>query len=516
MGLGGSNPSPGANQMELPHTSKERKILKAIVFFVILLAFLAVVATPPFVNAAPSLLASGDPGVAPLYTTRDTQVTLTGGGFASNKAYYVWVRAPNNNRTHYLGTSFTTLSSGLIPPSIGLPISPNATSGTYLVSVSNSTSTDTAEARAHFGIWGPAKPLYQRTESLLVAGGGLFPGASFKLSIRDPLGAYVNTATIASDATGNFNYTWRISADSVAEAYTVIVDGTGTFDNAQLDYVSDSKFTVTPAVLGVQVAQQPNVSYQRTDAATFSFSLKYPDGSPVLKANPTIQPVILMRNQSTVGSANVSLIDSSNGIWGANFKIPANATLSSNYRFVLPAMSFDDGSGNKGGATDTSSQYFNVQNASLAITSKVNGTQIQVPFGQISIVSKILYPDGSPLTNGTVVVSVLSGSSTHQIPLQYDPTLRGWRGSYSSSLSDLWTVGTWTLKVSAIDLFGNSGTSTYEVAAQPYLFLLILAAIIAVVLFGRWAISRYGRKVYFRARKIIQRLRSLATERSRP
>ncbi len=65
-------------------------------------------------------------------------------------------------------------------------------------------------------------------------------------------------------------------------------------------------------------------------------------------------------------------------------------------------MSFDDGFGNKGSTSDVLSGYFQVNNASLLITSQVNGTQIQVPFGQVSIISKIAYPDGTPMSNGTV------------------------------------------------------------------------------------------------------------------
>jgi hypothetical protein len=179
-------------------------------------------------------------------------------------------------------------------------------------------------------------------------------------------------------------------------------------------------------------------------------------------------------------------------------------------------MSFDDGFGNKGGAVDISSQYFEVQNASLLITSEVNGTQIQVPFGQVSIISRIAYPDGTPLTNGTVSVSVSTDSSASELNLTYDQSIRAWRGSYSSAFWDLWRVGKWTLKVQATDLFGNSGTSTYEVAAQPYLFLALVAVIIAVVLFARWTVLRFGRKVYFRIRKILQKLRSLSAKRLHP
>ena len=63
------------------------------------------------------------------------------------------------------------------------------------------------------------------------------------------------------------------------------------------------------------------------------------------------------------------------------------------------------------------------------------------------------------------------------------------------------------MKVDAVDTFGNSGTASYDVTAQLYLFLVLVAVIVAAALFARWTVSRYGRRVYFRARKIIQRFR---------
>lgn len=483
----------------------------------ILIALVILASTLPLsIQAAPTLQASSDPHIPPLYTQRDKQVTLSGSGYLTSQAYYVWVRNPPENGTHYGGVSFTPLSSSQIPPGIGLPISANATLGTYMVSVSTSSVFDNSQARAHFGIWGTLKPLYQRTESVTIMGGGLFPGVSSKLSLRSPAGDYVKTASIVSSVKGDFNYTWRVPEDAITETYKVIIDGTGTFDDAQQDYLSESKFSVTQATLGVKVVQQPTQSYARTEKAKITLALTYPDGSPVIRSDQTIRPLLLMQNQSTVGSTSITPIDTSNGVWAGELKINANATTSQRYRFALPAMSFDDGFGNKGGAVDTFSDYFEVRNASMIITSEVNGTQIQVPFGQVSIISRVTYPDGTSLTNGTVRVSVSTASSKSEIKLNFDPSINAWRGAYTSGLGDLWHVGTWTLRVQVVDQYGNSGTAVYEVAAQPYLLIVIIGIVVVVVLFGRWTISRYGRKTYFRIRKLIQKLRALSTERIRP
>ncbi|MGD0422506.1 MAG: hypothetical protein ABSA92_03500 [Candidatus Bathyarchaeia archaeon] len=469
---------------------------------IMLLAIILFTSLPGHVRAAQTLSTA-----QPLYTMRDSQVTLVGNGY-SNQPYFIWAEGPNDNHTTYTSISFTPVSGGYIPPSVGLPITSQSSIGTYLVSISTSSSDDNSVASAHYGIWGTLKPLYQRTETANILGGGLFAGTSFKVSIRNPAGNYVITSSIIVNSNGDFNYSWRIPVDAVPETYKVLIDGTGTYDNAQQDYVSEAQFSVTPATLYPKISTQPDQSYQRTDLAKLSLSLTYPDGSAVATVLSNAHPIVLLQNQSTVAFASLSLSDQTNGIWGVTTKLPVNATISSKYRFELPAMSFDDGFGNKGGPTDAYTNYFSVNNASLTISSSINGTEIQIPFGAVSIISKISYPDGTPLTaNATVSVSVSTGPSKSLLTLSYDPIVGAWRGSYPSSISDLWHVGTWTLKVEATDSYGNSGSASYEISAQPYVFLVIVAVIVSLALVGRWAYARYGRKVYFRTRKLIQRFR---------
>ncbi|HXZ90362.1 MAG TPA: hypothetical protein VEG61_04805 [Candidatus Dormibacteraeota bacterium] len=472
---------------------KHETILAFVAFTLILLS------TPISAGAAPVLGTD-----QPLYTIRDKQVTLTGSGLSPGQTYYVWVKGPVDNKTRYTGTSFLPVSGGLVPPDIAYPLNPNATLGTYILSLSTSSTVDNAQAVAHFGVWGTAQPVYQRTETVNILGGGIFPSTGLRLTIRDPAGNIVDQTTMASTAYGDFNQTWRIPKDAITDVFTAFIDGTGVFDNAQEDFVSQAKFTVTQAVLSLRVYQEPNSTYQRTQNAALSIVLQYPDGSPVTSSAPNIQPAMLLQNQVTAAFANLTLVDSANGVWLAESKILANATPSAKYRFEIPSMSFDDGYGNKGGAVDTYSNFFSVTNASLSITSQLNGTNIQIPFGQVSIISRVTYPDGSPLTAGTVTVVVTAGSSSSQLQSTYDPTMGEWRSSYSSTLFDLAHVGTWTLKVTAHDSYGNSGKATYDVTAQPYLFIALLASVLAALLVVRWSVSRYGRRVYFRVRKFLR------------
>jgi hypothetical protein len=341
-------------------------------------------------------------------------------------------------------------------------------------------------------------------------GGGLFPGTSpVKISLRSPSGVYVVNppSAVVASATGDFNYTWRIPLDAATGNYQAFIDGVGIFDNAQTKFLSEADFATIPATISAKITLQPSSTYQRTTQADSHFSLNYPDGSPVQSMLSGTHPVILLQNQSTASLVTLELADQPNGVWDASAKLLMNATISTRYRFELPATSFDDGFGNKGGTNDVFSDYFSVTSANLTITSSINGTQIQIPFGQVSIISKILYPDGSSLTNGTVSVNISTGSSTTGVELKYDPAIGAWRGSYSSAFSDMWHFGTWTLAVLASDAYGNSGNTTYEVSAQPYLTLAIIVTVVCLLLIGRWGYSRYGRKAYFRARKVIQRFR---------
>ena len=473
---------------------RHQGILTVIVLIIVLLA------TPISVRAAAPTLSTDQP----LYTIRDKQVLLMGSGLSPGQTYYLWVKGPADNRTRYTNTSFLPVSGGLVPPDISYPLTPNATLGTYLVSLSSSSTVDNAQAIAHFGVWGTGQPVYERTETVNILGGGIFPSTGLRLTIRDPAGNIVQQATLASTAYGDFNHTWRVPKDAITDVFTAFIDGTGVFDNAQQDYVSQAKFTVTQAILSLKIAQEPNSTYQRTQVATLSLVLEYPDGSPVTTSGSNIQPVLLLQNRTTTAFANLTLEDSANGVWFAQSKILANATTSAKYRFEVPSMSFDDGYGNKGGMMDTYSTFFSVTNATLSITSQLNGTNIQIPFGQVSIMSKVTYPDGSPLAAGTVTVVVTAGSSVSQLQSTYDSTSDEWRSSYSSTLFDLARVGTWTLKVTASDAYGNSGTAIYDVTAQPYVFIVLLASIVAVLLVARWSVSRYGRRVYFRIRKLIR------------
>ncbi|MBZ5529768.1 MAG: hypothetical protein LAN71_17975, partial [Acidobacteriia bacterium] len=166
-----------------------------------------------------------------LYTLRDKQVLLQGDGYAPRRQYAIWLQTPLDNTTRDSGFTFTTTDNGQVPPATSLAIESSLPFGTYLVSISNSTRSDAAVARAHYGIWGTDKYVYQRTDVVQARGGGVLPKASLKVTIRDPTAAFVYDSTIAANETGSFLATWKIPPDAITESYTVFIDGVGTYDS---------------------------------------------------------------------------------------------------------------------------------------------------------------------------------------------------------------------------------------------------------------------------------------------
>lgn len=446
----------------------------------------------------------------PLYTLRDTQVVLQGSGYQPKKDYVIWLQTPPDNSTRNTGVSFSTTEKGEIPLATSVPIKPDSPLGTYLVSISNSTTVDAAVALAHYGIWGTSKYVYQRTEIVEARGGGILPKAALKVTFRDPAGTDAYKATVAANETGAFLTTWKIPPTAPTEEYTVFVDGTGTYDSPAAEFVSKSKFSVTPALLNVTVLTQPTGPYERMRTVSAEFVVVYPDSTAVVTMKEGLKPAALYAGQFK--STDISLIPSTatSGVWIAQSKIPRNATLNVKYKFLLPAKAFDDGNGNIGSETDVETNSFNVTAATLQVSVKLNATHYQVPFETITAYAQVSYPDGTPVTdatNATVAGRLTAVNSRANATVAYDSAASVWVLKYAFGWGDLLSPGAWTLSVEARDIYGNSGSSSVEVIAEPYTFLEILLAVVIILLVARWLISRFWRRLYIGAKRISAAIR---------
>ena len=475
----------------------------AIVVMLLAVVFIVHSPVPAIAQTHPSLATD-----QALYTLRDKQILLQGDGYAPKRDYVVWVQMPLDNSTRNSGLTFATTDKGQVPPGISLPIESSSPLGTYLVSISNSTQSDVAVARAHYGIWDTDKYVYERTEVLQTKGGGLLPKAALKVTIRDPAGNDAYKATVAANETGTFVTTWKIPPTAPTQEYTVFIDGTGTYDSPSAEFVSKSKFSVTPALLNVTVQAPPDMSYSRTQTASVGFAIRYPDSTAVISMKDGLKPVALYAGQFKIADLSLVVSGTTTGIWIAQSNIPVNASLDVKYKFLLSANAFDDGEGNIGPGKDVETSSFSVTPAMLHVNAALNSTHYQVPFDTLIAYTSVSYPDGTSVNNATVRALLTAANSKVNATISRDKVNPVWVVKYAFSWSDLLRLGNWRLSVEATDIYGNAGSGSVEVSADPYMLLEIIIAAAIIVLIARWLLLRFWRRLYLGTRRVVSMLRA--------
>jgi hypothetical protein len=443
-----------------------------------------------------------------LYTLRDTQIVLQGEGYVPKAEYAIWLQTPLDNSTRNSGLTFAATDKGQVPSAISLPIDPSSPLGAYLVSISNSTKSDAAVARAHYGIWGTDKYVYQRTEVVQTRGGGVLPKTSLKVTIRDPSAVFVYDSTIAANETGSFLAAWKIPPNAITESYTVFIDGVGTYDSPNAEFVSISKFSVIQALLNVTVTKSPNLSYERTQTASAELAIQYPDSTAVTTMKDGLKPITLYAGQFKVADLSLTASGTTSGIWIVESAIPMNASLDVKYKFMLPANAFDDGNGNIGPGNDVETESFSALPATLLVSQSLNLTRYQVPFDTLIAYASVSYPDGTSVTNATVRAWLVAANSKVNATVVRNRENPVWIVKYAFSWGDLLRLGNWVLFVEATDIYGNTGSGSTEVSAEPYTLLEILIAAAIVVLVVRWLLLRFWRRLYLGTRRVVSALRA--------
>jgi hypothetical protein len=291
------------------------------------------------------------------------------------------------------------------------------------------------------------------------------------------------------------------------ESYTVFIDGVGTYDSPNAEFVSLSKFSVTPALLSVAVNVPPNGPYERTEVASAEFIIRYPDLSEVVTIKNGLKPVALYAGQLKTEDLSLVISGTTSGIWTAQYRIPRNASLDVNYKFQMLTKAFDDGKGNTGPGKDVETSSFTVTPATLLVSFTSNSTHYQVPFDTLTAYAEITYPDGTTVTNATVRAWLNASDSKMNATVTYDKTTPIWIIKYTFSWGDLLRLGSWRLNVEATDIYGNSGSSFLEVATEPYTLLEIVIAVAAVLLVARWLLSKFWRRLYLETKRTLSAFR---------
>ena len=145
--------------------------------------------------------------------------------------------------------------------------------------------------------------------------------------------------------------------------------------------------------------------------------------------------------------------------------------------------------------------------ATLQVSVSLNSTHYQVPLDTITAYVRASYPNGLPVTNATLRARLSSAGSISNASVTYDKTGAVWVVTYRFSLGDLPRPGAWTLSVEAVDIYGNSGSASFEIIAEPYYFIAILLLAVFAILLVRWFLSKYWHRLYLRGKRVLSAFR---------
>ena len=440
---------------------------------------------------------------SPVYSHLAREVLVSGYGLQASLTYFLWLQKPRLQNASYTGISFVATTTGGVPyPNVNIALDIPPSLGTYELTISASSTFDSASARCHFGVVGPARALYQRRETANFVGGGVLPGSTVRIDIRNPMDALVSNMTAVANDAGEFEHTWPIPNNVQVGTWTMSVGGIGTYDNSFERHRADGQFGVVEASLKLSIHQQPLSLYQRTETAMIAFIVKYPDQSPVTTIKAAFKPVFISRMGIKAQSLPLVLADAMNGIWRTEYAIPKNETLGKNFTFTVSVGSFDDGFGNKAPSSTLVSSQFEVASAQLTISIISPKHTYEMLFDSISPNATVKYPDGSDLVDGTVSAIFESGALRDVRPLLFHERSRSWILTYHLAITEIQRIGTWKMTLTAEDAYGNRGVISLEIGVRAFwLFVVVATSSVLAVVLVKWVSEETG------LRKLLKRMK---------
>lgn len=414
-------------------------------------------------------------------------VSVTATQLASNKSYYLWLQRPTSSASNQIGRQFR---SGTDLSPFQLTISSTDPAGTYLLSLSTSNSTDTRSAVAHFGVFGTDRNSYERTQEIMIAGGGLTPNSTVSINLRAANYTVPGFPLRTGSGTkGDFNYAFRIPSNVSIGDFTVTATGL-TFDGGQTTDVS-TRVQIGKAALRF-TADYPR-SPERTMLVRINARVTYPSGI-ALTPKELPEKVNMTISQGSLARRFDMNFNATTGSWFGLYSISHNASLG-DYLVVLSAQ---DVYGNGGKSIDF---HLNVVRARLKFEVPQPSRAGSLKPVDISIYVK--YPNESYLTNlaGRVNASYTVNNSSSRIvlPMMFNATERKWHMQFITPDQGLAFGITLTFSFDARDFYGNTGsaseayTLTVGATTQAVILTGVLGAIVPVGLLA-WAIIAISRR----------------------
>ena len=456
------------------------------------------------VSSAPRPVIDTD---SPAYSHLAREILISGYDLQASLTYFLWLQKPGLQNASYTGISFVATTTGGVPyPNVNIALDIPPALGTYGLTISTSSTFNSASAGCHFGVIGPARALYQRRETANFVGGGVLPGSTVRIDIRNPMDALVSNMTAIANNAGEFEYTWPIPNNVQVGTWTMSVGGIGTYDNSFERHRADGQFGIVEASLKLSIHQQPLSLYQRAETARIAFIVKYPDQSPVTTIKPGLKPVFVSRTGIKAQSLPLVLTDAINGIWTTEYTIPRNETLGKDFTFTVSAGSFDDGFGNKAPSSILVSSQFEVASAQLTISILSPKPTYEILFESISLNATVKYPDGSDLVDGKVSAIFESGTLRDVRPLVFHERSSSWILTYYLAISEIQRIRTWKMTLTAEDAYGNSGAISLEIGVRAFWLIVVVAtsSVLAVVLV-KWVGEETGLRKLLKRRRVTDK-----------
>jgi len=458
-----------------------------VVLLIIAMFFCLPLISLPIVRAQQALpTLTTDSPIYPIWR-KGGNVNVTLINLASNSTYFLWVQRPYDPASNLINVGISGRPATQL---FQLAISSNSTidpPGTYLVSLSSSNLVDTRIAVVHFGVFGIDQDTYQRTESVLASGGGVYPNSTVSLALTYQ-GGVSTTMSVNASSRGDFQYSFEIPANAPLGQFTVAASGMSRDANKGVSV--EVQATNTLASINF-VGQMPS-QVQRTLTMLFNVTLAYPHGTSLtpdqLLSNPNL--TITLPGTTQTFLLNYSL---NTGSWSYSYLIPVNATLSS-YPYSLKAEDLFSNPAVSTGSFDVDAAKFIIDVPQPP--PKVQAQQV------IDIAIYVFYPNGTTLTNDQGNVTAFY-QDTHgnnaTVPMVFNATDGRWHLFFVAP-SQGFTFGiTLTFSFNAVDRYENSGAANdayaLTVGATPIQVILagIAGAIVPIALLI-WALVTISKK----------------------
>ena len=407
---------------------------------------------------------STDQPIYPLWGIGGT-VRIVAQNLTSGVSYYLWLQKPKQFTSNFTRLSLTSTNG--TPTSNLLPISPDDPPGTYLLSLSRSETSDTHEATAHFGVVGTNSRLYERIETVTIAGGGFVPNSTIALAINSANGTFPGfPVNVTAQGTGGFSYDFKLLPSAETGNLTAAISGV-TYDKHQLD-TANYTFVVNPSTISVRTLQDPAAQVERTLQVNTTYQISYADGSPVTTAvNATADVILVGQRLLTVP---LVIVNSTSGEWRATWTPSASANKAT-YHFQFNQANFTDSYGNKGKGPPLISSDFKVIPASLTFYPQIPITTERTT--ALNLTNTVYYPDGTTL-NSTVTLEISAGNQAWTPNLSFDSANGMWSGSLY--LVQNATLGRYNVTWTAHDPYGNANNGTYTTLVVPARFSFVVEA----------------------------------------